>query len=159
MSNSDPLSHARTRAPIALDDCGMALATDLIGDRWTLLILREALYGVVRYDDMRADLGAPRSMLTDRLSKLVDTGLMTRQPYQEPGSRTRQAYVLTPSGKALALPLLALMEWSDEHVRTSPRTVEMIDTETGQPVSIRPVTSQGEAIPLTRVTLKPVRSA
>ena len=88
----------------------MAKDTDILADRWTLLILREALYGVQRYDDMRADLQAPRSMLTDRLSKLVEQGLMKRQTYQEPGSRARQAYVLTSMGQELALTLLALSQ-------------------------------------------------
>lgn len=122
----------------------MALAAEILGDRWTLLILREAFYGVQRYDDMLADLGAPRSMLTDRLGKLVDCGLMARRPYQEPGARTRHAYVLTDAGKSLALTLLALAQWGEEHILNAPAPVEIVDKTSGHPLRVALVTENGD---------------
>lgn len=122
----------------------MALAAEILGDRWTLLILREAFYGVQRYDDMLADLGAPRSMLTDRLGKLVAHGLMTRRPYQEPGARTRHAYVLTDAGMSLALTLLALTQWGEEHILNAPAPVEIIDKTSGHPLRVALVNEVGE---------------
>ncbi len=114
----------------------MALAAELLGDRWTLLILREAFYGVQRYDDMRADLSASRSMLTDRLARLVDHGLMTRRAYQEPGDRMRQAYVLTPAGRDLGMVLMALSQWGETHILKGPAPIEVIDRETEQSLRV-----------------------
>lgn len=131
----------------------MAQSAEILGDRWTLLILREAFYGVVRYDDMLADLGAPRSMLTDRLTKLVDGGLLARQSYQEPGRRTRQAYVLTEKGRALGLTLIALSQWGETYVSGKPAPVEFVDTETGAPVRAELVDRDGNILGLKDVTM------
>ncbi|MCG8691817.1 MAG: helix-turn-helix transcriptional regulator [Minwuiales bacterium] len=131
----------------------MALAAEIFGDRWTLLILREAFYGVQRYDDMRADLGAPRSMLTDRLGKLVERGLMERRPYREPGSRTRDAYVLTERGRGLALTLLALTQWGEEHVIGGPAPVEIVERKTGRPLRVDLVDEDGRIVDLSAATL------
>ena len=121
----------------------MALAAEILGDRWTLLVLREAFYGVQRYDDMLADLGAPRSTLTDRLAKLVERGIMTRRAYQEPGARTRHAYVLTEAGRALALTLLALTQWGEDHVLHGPAPVEIVERSTGRPLRVELVDENG----------------
>ena len=131
----------------------MALAAEILGDRWTLLILREAFYGVQRYDDMRADLGAPRSMLTDRLGRLVERGLMTRRPYREPGSRTRDAYVLTERGRGLALTLLALTQWGEEHVIGGRAPVEIVERETGRPLRVDLIDEDGRIVDLSAATL------
>ena len=64
------------RSPVPPDTCNLAKAIDLIGDRWTLLILRAALYGVRRFDDFQSELGCPRTVLSGRLKKLVDAGLL-----------------------------------------------------------------------------------
>ncbi|CAK9041844.1 Uncharacterized HTH-type transcriptional regulator Rv3095 [Durusdinium trenchii] len=122
----------------------MARAAEVLGDRWTLLILREAFYGVQRYDDMREDLGAPRSMLTDRLGKMVETGLMTRKPYQEPGARIRYAYSLTQRGRDVALTMMALTQWGEKHILGAPAPVDIIDTTTGRPVQVALVDDKGD---------------
>lgn len=88
----------------------------MIGDRWTLLVLREAHYGVTRFDEMRADLEIPKAALSSRLKGLVDEGLLERRPYREAGSRTRDEYVPTAKGRALLPALIALMQWGDRYV-------------------------------------------
>lgn len=153
MSNSASETPVRRRAPVPLEDCGMALAAEILGDRWSLLILREAFYGVTRYDDIREDLAAPRSMLTDRLGKLVDRGLLDRRPYREPGSRTREAYVLTDAGKALALTLLALMQWGDEHIRDDPPRIGITDRASGEAVRVELVNASGAIVPLSLIAV------
>ena len=65
----------------------MAKSADIVGDRLVLLILREAFYGVQRFDDMLQDLGAPKSVLTDRLKRMINHGLLERFEYQEKGAR------------------------------------------------------------------------
>lgn len=146
MSNPDSEHSIRRRALVPKDQCPMALAAEILGDRWTLLILREAFYGVQRYDDMRADLDAPRSMLSDRLAKLVAAGIMTRQAYQEPGERERHAYALTASGRALALTLSALTQWGEAHVLGEQAPVGIIDASTGEELRVAFVNRAGKSV-------------
>ncbi|MFE5287606.1 winged helix-turn-helix transcriptional regulator [Nocardia sp. NPDC056611] len=101
---------------IPLDECGLARTAAVLGDRWTLLVLREAHYGITRFDDMRADLDIPRNALSTRLKTLVDTGLLAKSSYREPGARTRDEYVLTAMGRELLPALIALMQWGDRHL-------------------------------------------
>jgi DNA-binding HxlR family transcriptional regulator len=101
------------RSPLPPRACHLARAFDLIGDRWTLLIMRSALYGVRRFDDLAVELGAPRTVLADRLKRLTASGLLARRDYREPGRRARPEYWLTPKGMSLRLPFLALTQWGD----------------------------------------------
>ena len=101
------------RSPMPPQDCHLARAFDVIGDRWTLLALRSALYGVRRFDDFASELGAPRTVLADRLKHLTAAGLLARRDYREPGRRARPEYWLTPKGVELRLPFLALSQWGD----------------------------------------------
>lgn len=101
---------------VPLNLCGLARALNLLGDRWTLLILREAFYGVRRFDAMCDDLGASRSILSARLSSLVTSGLLRRTPYREGAGRTRNEYMLTGKGVELLPALLVLMQWGDRHL-------------------------------------------
>lgn len=101
------------RSPIAPENCNLARAIELIGDRWTLLILRAALYGVRRFDDFQAELGCPRTVLSSRLKKLVDAGLLTRRTYKIAGRRGRPEYVLSAMGISLRPILIGLTQWGD----------------------------------------------
>lgn len=142
-ADGDPMKQKGQLAPIPRDQCGMALAADLIGDRWTLLILREALYGVMRFDAMQADLGAPRTILSNRLKKLCAIGVLTKRPYKEPGSRTRYQYALTSKGVDLALPLIALMQWGDKHCREGDATAAIKERSSGALCQVGLVTEDG----------------
>lgn len=122
-----PHASVRRRAFVDRRACPMALTAEILGDRWTLLILREAFYGVQRYDDMLVDLGAPRATLTDRLAKLVDAGLLERQAYKEPGSRVRHAYGLTDKGRDTALIMTSMMQWGEKHVIGKPAPAMVAD--------------------------------
>src|SRR5256885_15992714 len=96
------------RSPVAMRDCNLARSFELIGDRWTLLILRSALYGVRRFDDFQADLDLPRSVLSNRLAALVESGIMERRG--DPGKRrgARGANSLTRKGGPLGRALFSL---------------------------------------------------
>lgn len=132
----------------------MARFAEILGDRLTLLILREAFYGVVRYDDILADLGGSRSMLTNRLSALVAAGLMERISYREPLSRARQAYKLTSSGRALGVTLIAMSEWAESHLLGGPAPVEFVDKDTGEGLAISIVDRSGRRVPLSQVKIR-----
>ncbi|MGD8325976.1 MAG: helix-turn-helix domain-containing protein [Sphingomonadales bacterium] len=131
----------------------MALAAEVLGDKWTLLILREAFYGVQRFDDMLKDLGAPRAMLTDRLNKLIKHNLMTKEPYQEPGDRVRYCYVLTEAGQALAPMFIALTEWGEDHIIEAEAPVKVVDKDTGKPLHISLCNEKGQPVATSKATL------
>lgn len=91
--------------------CSIARTLEVIGDRWSILILRDAFRGVRRFDELQRDLGIARNILTDRLQKLVDHGVLARRPYQT--RPVRYEYRLTPKGIDLSPALVALMRWGD----------------------------------------------
>ena len=90
-------------------DCSLARALEVVGERWTLLIVRDAFYGVRRFSDFAAHLDIPRAVLSDRLAGLVDDGLMERRP--DPERAGREVYELTRDGRELWPALHALMSW------------------------------------------------
>src|ERR1700755_3153661 len=97
-------------------DCSIERCLLVLSDRWSFLIMRESLMaGVERFADFQRARGIAPNVLTARLESLVDAGVMTKRAYQEPGSRTRRSYHLTPAGRDLPIPLPALQQWGDEH--------------------------------------------
>ena len=92
----------------------MAGFLNLFGDDCTLLIIREALYGVTRFKDFRANTGIARNLLSDRLASLVETGVLEKRDIGERG--TRYAYHLTDKGRALETVLFTVQEWGNEHI-------------------------------------------
>lgn len=131
------------RSPVAARHCNLARSFELIGDRWTLLILRSALYGVRRFDDLQADLDIPRSVLSNRLAGLVETGIMERKEYREDGQRTRIEYPLTKMGKALGLPFIAMTAWGDKWLGRGSSPFTLRSKSTGQKLSIALVDERG----------------
>lgn len=154
MSNPAPARPRVTAAPVPRDQCGLARAAELLGDRWTLLILREAFYGVARFDDLQADLQAPRAMLSQRLARLVSEELLQRVPYQEPGGRARFEYRLAPRGRALSIALMALMDYGDRHLRDAPAAVRVVDAADGAPLTVGFVRPEGATTPADRARLE-----
>lgn len=94
--------------------CSVAQALEIVGEWWTLLILRDAFLGVRRFEDLVERLGISRNVLTDRLDKLVAAGVLHRRPYDE--ARGRYDYLLTDKGRALWPVMTALRQWGDEWV-------------------------------------------
>jgi len=123
------------RSPVALRDCNLARSFELIGDRWTLLILRSALYGVRRFDDFQADLDVPRSVLSNRLAALVESGIMERREYREKGQRARVEYPLTRMGRTLGLPFFAMTQWGDRWLGDRPSPFTLRSRASGQKLS------------------------
>jgi DNA-binding HxlR family transcriptional regulator len=93
--------------------CSVSRTLEVIGERWSLLIVRDALLGKRRFDEFSQSLGLARNILSDRLSKLVDSGILQRVEYQE--RPVRSEYVLTDRGRDLREVVLAMMEWGDRH--------------------------------------------
>ncbi|MFJ6013604.1 winged helix-turn-helix transcriptional regulator [Streptomyces sp. NPDC092952] len=99
------------RTSLAGADCAIAQALDVVGDWWTLLIVRDTARGVHRFDALQEELGVSRKVLTERLRLLVDAGVLARVPYQD--RPPRYEYRLTPRGRALLPVLVALQDWGD----------------------------------------------
>ena len=94
-------------------NCSIARALEIVGERWTLLILREAFLRTTRFDGFHEHLGIARNILQSRLTLLVDEGLFERRAYQDRPPRFE--YVLTPAGTDLLPVMLALLQWGDHH--------------------------------------------
>src|SRR3954462_3449695 len=93
--------------------CSAARALEIVGERWTLLILRDALLGIRRFDDFQASLGIARNVLADRLGRLVEAGVLERRPYCE--RPLRHEYRLTAKSRDLWPVVHALVSWGDRH--------------------------------------------
>jgi DNA-binding HxlR family transcriptional regulator len=95
-------------------NCSIARSLELIGERWTILIVRDAFLGVRRFDDFQRSLGVSRGVLADRLDRLVEAGILERRPYQE--HPERHEYRLTEKGRDLWPVTMALARWGDRYL-------------------------------------------
>jgi DNA-binding HxlR family transcriptional regulator len=102
--------------PLRAENCSIERALDIVGEKWTFLVLREAFAGARHFADMQALTGAPRQVLSARLARLVEEGLLRKVPYREPGQRQRDEYRLTQMGLDLYPTLIALMQWGDRYL-------------------------------------------
>jgi DNA-binding HxlR family transcriptional regulator len=112
--------------------CSIEAALRVFGDRWTLLVLRDAFRGVRRFDDFATDLGIARSLLTDRLNRLVEHGILEKVPYQT--RPLRHEYRLTDRGRDLSPALVAFMHWGDKHLVTDEPPVVLVHGSCGHPL-------------------------
>ena len=103
-------------ARYSTENCSIARTLQVVGERWSLLILREAFSGNRRFEQFQRRTGVARNLLAARLATLVEHGILDRQGYQEPGQRARHEYRLTAKGKELYPILVALLDWGDRHV-------------------------------------------
>jgi DNA-binding HxlR family transcriptional regulator len=102
-------------------NCSIARALEVVGERWTLLIVRDVFLGRRRFDQMQESLGIARNVLTDRLNKLVDEGILERVRYSDRPERFE--YFLTPKGRDLNVALAGLRQWGDRYLSEKPPTV------------------------------------
>lgn len=101
------------RLDYSAENCSIAAALAVVGEKWTLLVLREAFYGLRRFEDFLQATGCARNILGNRLAKLVEEGLLERVAYREESQRQRHEYRLSRKGLELFPVLVALMEWGD----------------------------------------------
>jgi len=94
--------------------CSIARTLEIVGERWTLLVVRDALQGKKRFEEFQASLGIARNVLAKRLDTLVEHGVMERVPYSE--RPLRHEYRLTEAGRELRVPLIGLLRWGERHV-------------------------------------------
>lgn len=121
------------------ENCPVQRALDVVGEKWTLLILRDAVNGVRRFDDFHRHIGLSEAVLSDRLRKLTAVGVLETVRYQEPGRRSRNEYRLTRKGWELWPVLMALGQWGERHALGPESPGPVLDvrhTDCGAPVHV-----------------------
>ena len=134
--------------------CPIARTDDLIGDGWTPMVLREAFLGRRRFDEFQRALSVSRGVLAERLARLVDEGLLAKQPYEE--RPPRHEYVLTEKGRALYPVLVAMWRWGSDWLweEGSAPALELCDKQSGRPLRPRLVDENtGRPIDVKRVRI------
>lgn len=115
------------------ESCPVARGLSVIGDRWTVLVLRDCFQGVRRFEQFQQRLEVTRPVLADRLRKLEEAGVLRRVKYQD--RPPRHEYRLTDAGRELYPVLVSLIKWADAHVPSkSPASLRLISRRTGEPI-------------------------
>lgn len=100
----------------AVGECAIEKTMAVVGTKSAMLIMREAYYGTTRFDDFASRVGITKAATSARLTELVDLGLLTRQPYQEPGQRSRDEYVLTQAGVDFMPVVWSMFQWGQRYL-------------------------------------------
>jgi DNA-binding HxlR family transcriptional regulator len=120
-----------------LEHCSIRRALDVLGEKWTMLVLREAFYGLSRFDDFARALRCGRGVLSARLKTLTEAGILERREYKEPDQRTRAEYRLTDKGRDLFPAILALSQWSERWTPPPEGPVaRVLSRKSGRPVTV-----------------------
>lgn len=137
------------RSTWRLENCSIGKSMDVIGTRSSMLILREAFYGTTRFDDFARRTKITDAIVATRLKELTDIGLFVKQPYREPGKRSRYEYLLTEKGRDLVPAVFALMQWGNKHLQGEDGgPLRLVERGTGEPVVIGPRTASGRDLDL-----------
>ncbi len=126
--------------------CSLAKTAEVMHTRSALLVMREAFYGATRFEEFAARAGLSQPVTADRLRELVEAGLLRREPYRDPGARTRYGYALTPMGADFLPVLVALMQWGDRWLQPDGGPIELGHDGCGEPVSIELRCASGHAV-------------
>jgi len=116
-----------------LNACGLPLALEVMGERWSFLILRAAFNKVAHFEEFCSELGIARNILSNRLSKLVDHGVLERIPCEH--DRRKVEYRLTEKGSDLLPAMLALRQWGEKYTTRSLSNLVLVDTRDGRPIA------------------------
>jgi DNA-binding HxlR family transcriptional regulator len=151
VSNSNSSGGVMTESAPRGDDldwtdpgCPVARTLDLVGDRWSLLIVRDAMDGARAFTDFQQRTGIARNILTDRLRRLMERGILDREPAE---SGRRQVYTLTQAGRDLFTVVVALRQWGERHAFASGESHSVLVDERGLELSeLRPTNSLGAPV-------------
>jgi DNA-binding HxlR family transcriptional regulator len=123
------------RSDWSAENCPMARALGVVRTRSAFLVLREAFYGATRFEEFAERTGLSEPITSARLRELSDEGILRREPYQEPGQRTRRLYRLTEKGEDLLPVLVALMQWGDTWLAEPRSRVQLRHRDCGAPLT------------------------
>ncbi|MDR2322350.1 MAG: helix-turn-helix transcriptional regulator [Microbacterium sp.] len=124
--------------------CPVARTLDIVGDRWSMLVIRDAIDGARSFTDFQQRTGVARNILTDRLRRLVDRGILRREPA---ASGRRQVYVLTDEGRDFFTVILAIRQWGERHMFAPGEAHSVLVDEAGRPLApLHPVDVNGDGV-------------
>ena len=146
------LARAMRAADLAEQDCSIARPASLLGDRWTLVILRQCFNGIKRFEDFQETLGISRSLLSERLGRLVEAGVLRREPYKD-AVRTRDRYRLTEKGADLFPVIVSLMQWGNRWLSDTGGPAELLHRGCGAVVHAELRCEHGHAVELADLDL------
>jgi DNA-binding HxlR family transcriptional regulator len=147
----EPLDDRSSWSPAGY--CPIEKAVTLVGSRNAMLIMREAFYGTRRFDDFVRRVEMSPATASTHLRALADAGLLARQPYREPGGRTRDEYVLTAAGADLMPVVFGLYEWGSKHT-DAPPLLELAHAGCGAPVEVTVHCARGHELQPDDVVLR-----
>lgn len=141
------------RTSLTSDECPIARSLDQVGEWWSILIMRDALHGLRRFDEFSRSLGIAPNMLTRRLNALVEAGMLERRPYSE--RPPRYEYVPTAKGEDFRVVLLSLVAWGNRHYAKEGASVEIVERDTARPLVPMMVDAvDGRVVPWDACTLQ-----
>lgn len=140
------------RKSLIRDECPIARSLERVGEWWSILIMRDALQGLRRFDEFSRSLGIAPNMLTRRLNALVDAGMLERRAYSE--RPPRYDYVPTAKGEDFRMVLMSLVAWGNRHYAEEGTRVEWVERETGRPVQPVLARADGHVVTFDECTLQ-----
>ena len=132
-----------------LRQCSIAAALESVGERWSFLILRGAFNGLRHFEEFQSTLGIARNILSSRLARLVEHGILAREP--DPSDRRKVTYQLTDKGRDLLPVLLSLRQWGEHWVSKAPSNPVLVDRQSRQPISVSVCAADGRAVGLSEL--------
>ncbi|KUI31333.1 HxlR family transcriptional regulator [Mycobacterium sp. IS-1742] len=139
----------------AVGQCPIEKTMALLGTKTTMLLMREAFYGTTRFEDFWRRVGVTKAAAAARLAELVDAGLLERRPYQEPGQRRRDEYVLTDAGRDFMPVVWALFEWGRRHIDDS--RLRLTHLGCGEEATVEIRCAAGHEVPADELGVRLVR--
>lgn len=141
------------RKTLAHAECPIARSLERVGEWWSILIMRDALHGLRRFDEFSRSLDIAPNMLTRRLNSLVEDGLLERHAYSE--RPLRYEYVPTARGEDFRVVLMAFVAWGNTHYAPEGESVQIVERETGKPVQLMMADiADGHLVPLAQCTVQ-----
>ena len=135
-------------------ECPIARSLDEVGEWWSILLMRDALQGLRRFDEFSQSLGIAPNMLTRRLTALVDAGMLERVPYSQ--RPLRYEYVPTAKGEDFASVLMAFVDWGNRHYAEDGESVQVVDRQEGRPIATLQVqAADGRVLQVRDVQVRP----
>ncbi|VVN85063.1 winged helix-turn-helix transcriptional regulator [Pseudomonas fluorescens] len=140
------------RKSLTRDECPIARSLERVGEWWSILIMRDALQGLRRFDEFSRSLGIAPNMLTRRLNALVEAGMLERRPYSE--RPPRDEYVPTAKGEDFRMVLMSLVAWGNRHYAEEGTSVELVERGTGRLLQPILASEQGHIVSLENCVLQ-----
>ncbi|MEO4208532.1 winged helix-turn-helix transcriptional regulator [Acinetobacter pittii] len=137
-----------------VDVCGIFKITEILNDRWTILLLREAFYGVTKFNDFLENTGISKQILSNRLKHLIQLEIFELSIYKEVGVRERKEYLLTKKGKSLNIVLLAMLESGGNFIESGKDVVKVFNKSTDDELKLKLVDPSNQVIDFKNLELK-----